>query len=81
MKKKTTKRPAKKNITNLDRRNFVKVLPALGIANVAGRVGANSNRRPGRVADAITIPIANAGAPHHERDDASDGKADRHRVH
>src|SRR5687767_3723321 len=35
MKKKTTKRPAKKNVTNLDRRNFVKVLPALGVAGVA----------------------------------------------
>src|SRR5687768_13709701 len=35
MKKKTTQRPAKKKVTNLDRRNFVKVLPALGIAGVA----------------------------------------------
>jgi Asp-tRNA(Asn)/Glu-tRNA(Gln) amidotransferase A subunit family amidase len=35
MKKKTTQRPAKKSVTNLDRRNFVKVLPALGIAGVA----------------------------------------------
>ena len=35
MKKKTTQRRAKKNVTNLDRRNFVKVLPALGIAGVA----------------------------------------------
>ncbi|MCA1578113.1 MAG: amidase [Acidobacteria bacterium] len=34
-KKKTTQRPAKKNGANLDRRNFVKVLPALGIAGVA----------------------------------------------
>src|ERR687896_153249 len=35
MKKKTTQHPAKKNGANLDRRNFVKALPALGIAGVA----------------------------------------------
>ncbi len=79
MKKKKTQ----KSKADVGRRNFVKLLPALGAAGLAASnlpldaLGANC------VADtaSFTEPISNPCAAHHQRDDAPGGKTHRHRVH